>query len=789
MAKFDNSMILYRPVGLQELELIYDSGMRAFPARLPEQPIFYPVLDLVYARQIASDWNAKNGKFAGYLTELKVQEEYISQFEKHTIGRSRFQELWIPAEDMEEFNKHIIGHIKVVEAHFGDGFQGFIPEKFDLEGKNAVAQFTLLTNSYIYKRMDFYLEIKRNHKAVFLNYPFWQKHEFENPKLKEKILQAIKEAWFTSFPKIPLPLPLSVDDDAPLAKQTDAAVDEEHLVDPVEEEIAPVEQTESYSLVNSAQEDLPFVKPTDTPAHSQHLVDPVQEEIARVEQADSYSLTKPVQEGNLPLKQTESHFVQGIKLGLSGKYGEASDELSKAIAEDPHNVAAHVSLGVAFRRLSEDDRALSCYETALKINSKYAEAHYFRANILYEHGNAREAIAGYTIAMGLEPELIEAHQNPGPTDRLSDFIASPAQMYRIAKPAHRILDLNKLLESNPGQAELFKERAAEYYRLWNYEQAIADCNSSLTLRPDDATALHFRGRAYEQIGESERAQDDYRRAIAINSQLSDAYINRGVTFGKMGHFRQSMASLSEGIRLSPKNPDGYFNRGMTYFQQGDLESAIADFSMVIQLSSNDEDAYYWRGICNEATGRRQDAVADYRQFLRLSRDPHAREEVTQKLSRWQVNKRDRASRRRAGSQDKQETTQVQLEQPVRDLDLHGLIVALGERALHSTWFGSGVDCYGEKAEELYALTARNRPIQGRDLLRITSGIHQTMKGDFQAFDPGATYHWAFIRAWEGSGFYFETNDPETKERVKAHFQAVEEVESANPPYEGLFIRI
>ena len=46
-------MILYRSVSLQELELIYDGGMKAFPASLPQQPIFYPVLQLEYARQIA----------------------------------------------------------------------------------------------------------------------------------------------------------------------------------------------------------------------------------------------------------------------------------------------------------------------------------------------------------------------------------------------------------------------------------------------------------------------------------------------------------------------------------------------------------------------------------------------------------------------------------------------------------------------------------------------------------------------------------------------------------------
>ena len=56
---------LYRPVGLKELELIADSGWRAFPPRLSWQPIFYPVLNEEYASQIASEWNTKDA-FSGY---------------------------------------------------------------------------------------------------------------------------------------------------------------------------------------------------------------------------------------------------------------------------------------------------------------------------------------------------------------------------------------------------------------------------------------------------------------------------------------------------------------------------------------------------------------------------------------------------------------------------------------------------------------------------------------------------------------------------------------------------
>jgi hypothetical protein len=56
-----NTVTLFRPTGDRELALIRDSGWSAFPPRLPEQPIFYPVLHLEYASQIAREWNTKDG--------------------------------------------------------------------------------------------------------------------------------------------------------------------------------------------------------------------------------------------------------------------------------------------------------------------------------------------------------------------------------------------------------------------------------------------------------------------------------------------------------------------------------------------------------------------------------------------------------------------------------------------------------------------------------------------------------------------------------------------------------
>ena len=72
----DETTVLYRPVGLKELELIRQSGFRRFPPRLPEQPIFYPVLNEEYATQIARDWNAKGEDKVGYVTRFSVKSEH-----------------------------------------------------------------------------------------------------------------------------------------------------------------------------------------------------------------------------------------------------------------------------------------------------------------------------------------------------------------------------------------------------------------------------------------------------------------------------------------------------------------------------------------------------------------------------------------------------------------------------------------------------------------------------------------------------------------------------------------
>ncbi len=114
------TLILYRPVGLEELKLIEESGWKAFPPRLPEQPIFYPVTNEGYAAQIARDWNTKTGSRHGYVTKFEIDRDYAANFDRKIVGGREHEEFWVPAEELAEFNQHIVGQIVVTQSFTPD---------------------------------------------------------------------------------------------------------------------------------------------------------------------------------------------------------------------------------------------------------------------------------------------------------------------------------------------------------------------------------------------------------------------------------------------------------------------------------------------------------------------------------------------------------------------------------------------------------------------------------------------------------------------------------------------
>ena len=112
MSNEPETITLWRPVGPAELDLIRSAAMRAFPPRLPEQPIFYPVTTEEYAIKIARDWNVP-ASGSGYVTRFRVRRDFLDRYAVQDAGGRAHREYWIPAEELADFNAAIVGETEV----------------------------------------------------------------------------------------------------------------------------------------------------------------------------------------------------------------------------------------------------------------------------------------------------------------------------------------------------------------------------------------------------------------------------------------------------------------------------------------------------------------------------------------------------------------------------------------------------------------------------------------------------------------------------------------------------
>lgn len=104
----EETITIYRPTGPKELDLVAASGYKKWPPRLPGQPIFYPVTNEVYAREIAVNWNVPESG-VGFVTRFEVRKSFMDKYEIHQVGGADHTEWWIPAEDLDELNENIVG--------------------------------------------------------------------------------------------------------------------------------------------------------------------------------------------------------------------------------------------------------------------------------------------------------------------------------------------------------------------------------------------------------------------------------------------------------------------------------------------------------------------------------------------------------------------------------------------------------------------------------------------------------------------------------------------------------
>jgi tetratricopeptide (TPR) repeat protein len=221
-------------------------------------------------------------------------------------------------------------------------------------------------------------------------------------------------------------------------------------------------------------------------------------------------------------------------------------------------------------------------------------------------GDPAGAIADYTQAIDIDPELTIAYNNRGNLQRIQGNY--PAAL----------ADLTQAIAINPSSTISYNNRGIVYTDLQDFELAIADYTRAIALKPDFALAYNNRGNCHNDLGNYAAAIEDYNKSLVIKPDFAPAYSNRGNTHRLMENLTEAIEDYDRALELNPYMTVAIYNRGITRRRQGDHRGAIIDYTATIAQDPNHLFAYYHRANARQYIGDKGGAIADYTQVLRLN---------------------------------------------------------------------------------------------------------------------------------------------------------------------------
>jgi tetratricopeptide (TPR) repeat protein len=205
------------------------------------------------------------------------------------------------------------------------------------------------------------------------------------------------------------------------------------------------------------------------------------------------------------------HLVRGRLAFASGRYEEAVNEFSAAVAADPTSARALVNLGTALAKVGDLDAAVVKYREALSVEPDQTTAHFNLGSSLLEEGRPGEAI----------PHL-EAVLRAAPYDAQAHLLMAQA-LVAAGNDRASLEHFERVAELDPGSADAVTGGAAALVRLGRYGQAESVLDAGHRRIPDSGVIAFALGRLLAACPEAEIR--DGKRALELAQMVYAAAPN------------------------------------------------------------------------------------------------------------------------------------------------------------------------------------------------------------------------------------------------------------------------
>lgn len=203
-------------------------------------------------------------------------------------------------------------------------------------------------------------------------------------------------------------------------------------------------------------------------------------------------LTAPDRAANIPefvtaapeaLARIDPRFVDDVSLWRSGMalmdagdLKNAGTRFRQALALNPRNSKAHITLGNTLEAAGSNDEAMVHYDEAVRLDPSSAIAHVNAGNIFLKRNDRARASAEFQLALKLDPENVYAHYNLG-------------QCYLAAdKLPEALVHFIAVQRRGPDNAALCLLIGKVNERLGHPTEAVRFYKQALRIRPDYSEA-------------------------------------------------------------------------------------------------------------------------------------------------------------------------------------------------------------------------------------------------------------------------------------------------------------
>ncbi|GAU08021.1 hypothetical protein DPF_0722 [Desulfoplanes formicivorans] len=233
----------------------------------------------------------------------------------------------------------------------------------------------------------------------------------------------------------------------------------------------------------------------------------------------------------------DAEFHHALRLMQENDVPGAIDMLDRVIVANPDDSVALYNRGYCFQQTEAYLNAVADYTAALEIDPDMVQAACNRGSALFAHGQKDEARKQWESLARRHPEYAPTFYN------LGLYYLEKKQFDRAVK------EFSRAINRDPSMTAAFVNRANGYVALGRLEEAAQDYTRAIALKRTDAQIYFNRAVAWDEMADYDQAISDYSRAVAFDPDFAAAYYNRGILYMRLGGKRLGCADMSQACSL------------------------------------------------------------------------------------------------------------------------------------------------------------------------------------------------------------------------------------------------